>query len=126
MVMFADDTSLVLSAKSERIEYRVFETLDKLDQWFTENELLMNTGKNHIVEFNLASSEKAKETKIFNLDFSTEQKEEEIKNLNLDFSNEQEHLPFQHIYVGGMVPNQTREKREIGKLEEEQLTKFLQ
>ncbi|KAL3275190.1 hypothetical protein HHI36_019959, partial [Cryptolaemus montrouzieri] len=52
MVMFAADTSLVLSADSESIEDRVFGTLDKLDLWFTENELLMNSGKTKIVEFN--------------------------------------------------------------------------
>ncbi|KAL3290572.1 hypothetical protein HHI36_024075 [Cryptolaemus montrouzieri] len=52
MMMFADDTQLVLSTDSESIEDRVFGTLHKLDLWFTENELLMNDGKTRIVEFN--------------------------------------------------------------------------
>ncbi|KAL3267961.1 hypothetical protein HHI36_007098 [Cryptolaemus montrouzieri] len=45
-------TSLVLSADSKSIEDRVIGTLDKLDLWFTENELLMTVGKTQIVEFN--------------------------------------------------------------------------
>ncbi|KAL3278396.1 hypothetical protein HHI36_013724, partial [Cryptolaemus montrouzieri] len=58
MVMFADDTLLVLFADSESIEDRVFETLDKLDLWFTENELVMNVGKTQIVEFNYSVNSK--------------------------------------------------------------------
>ncbi|CAG5030011.1 unnamed protein product [Parnassius apollo] len=67
------------------------------------------------------------QTEYLNL---TEQEKNEAQNaldamgtkiLNLDFSSEQKHLPLQHIYVGGMVPNLIRRKREIGKLEEEQL-----
>ncbi|KAL3274480.1 hypothetical protein HHI36_015864 [Cryptolaemus montrouzieri] len=54
MVMFADDKSLVLSADSDSIEDRVFGTLNKLDLWFTESELLMNSGKIQIVEFNFS------------------------------------------------------------------------
>lgn len=48
----------------------------------------------------------------------------ETKILNLDFLSEQKHLPMQQIYVGGMVPNLIRRKREIGELEEEQLKNF--
>ncbi|KAG5865962.1 hypothetical protein JTB14_012191 [Gonioctena quinquepunctata] len=48
----------------------------------------------------------------------------ETKILNLDFSSEKEHLPLQHIYVGGMVPNLISRKREIGEQEEEQLKNF--
>ncbi|KAG5878319.1 hypothetical protein JTB14_030970 [Gonioctena quinquepunctata] len=48
----------------------------------------------------------------------------ETKILNLDFSSEKKHLPLQHIYVGGMVPNLIRRKREIVELEEGQLKNF--
>ncbi|KAG5858239.1 hypothetical protein JTB14_018857 [Gonioctena quinquepunctata] len=48
----------------------------------------------------------------------------ETKILNLDFFSEKKHLPLQHIYFGGMVPNLIRRKREVRELEEEQLKNF--
>lgn len=48
----------------------------------------------------------------------------EAKILSLDFTDVEKHLPLQEIYVGGMVPNLIRIKREIGELDEEKINNF--
>lgn len=71
VVMYADDTSVIMNKRIERdLEQHLEGTLDSLQGWFTDNNLLMNVDKTQIIKFS-ARDDDTKTYSINNVDIET-------------------------------------------------------